>query len=243
MFHKRSRFFNRRQNKLISIVVSAFSSAFVFHWPRFFGPSAASPHPTPLHYPPSFDSRCVLYPTESDVIDYLKWRQVDCHINNVYNTTFYALTQQYVRWNALSRPDSALEQNGSVDGGTGGDGEDNKSGEFRVQTIAFDCPPLTPQQAEDRLKGSLSQEKKHEILKPVYGIDYERELEQFRRGSLIVLDRQRLDVAKVKLLKANRKRDVRQLQQEVKLRVLSEDLIVDQFWQRNVSLLESIELS
>lgn len=26
--------------------------------------------------------------------DYLSWRQVDCHVNNLYNTTFWALVQK-----------------------------------------------------------------------------------------------------------------------------------------------------
>ncbi|XP_049870188.1 probable tRNA(His) guanylyltransferase isoform X2 [Pectinophora gossypiella] len=44
-----------------------------------------------LKYPPTFDGRVVLYPTEENLIDYMKWRQADVHINNLYNTTFWAL--------------------------------------------------------------------------------------------------------------------------------------------------------
>lgn len=40
---------------------------------------------------PTFDGRAVLYPSEQNVRDYFSWRQVDCHINNLYNTTFWAL--------------------------------------------------------------------------------------------------------------------------------------------------------
>ncbi|KAG5440814.1 hypothetical protein PCK2_000113, partial [Pneumocystis canis] len=29
-----------------------------------------------------------------NIRDYLSWRQVDCHINNLYNTTFWALVQK-----------------------------------------------------------------------------------------------------------------------------------------------------
>lgn len=36
----------------------------------------------------------VLYPSLEIVKDYLSWRQVDCHINNLYNTTFWALVLQ-----------------------------------------------------------------------------------------------------------------------------------------------------
>ena len=61
---------------------------------------------------PSFDGRVVLYPSSSNLRDYMSWRQVDCksiaaarktqtmlkyfvgHINNLYNTTFWALVQK-----------------------------------------------------------------------------------------------------------------------------------------------------
>ncbi len=31
------------------------------------------------------------YPTDQSIKDYLSWRQVDAHINNLYNTCFYHL--------------------------------------------------------------------------------------------------------------------------------------------------------
>jgi len=65
-------------------VVSLFSSAFVFHWSTYF------PNVT-LNYPPSFDGRCVLYPSNKNLRDYLSWRQADCHINNLHNTCFWKL--------------------------------------------------------------------------------------------------------------------------------------------------------
>ncbi|EXJ68625.1 uncharacterized protein A1O5_08419 [Cladophialophora psammophila CBS 110553] len=43
---------------------------------------------------PTFDGRAVCYPSWANLRDYLSWRQVDCHINNLYNTTFWALVQQ-----------------------------------------------------------------------------------------------------------------------------------------------------
>lgn len=47
-----------------------------------------------LMYPPSFDARSILYPSKENIRDYLSWRQVDCHINNLYNTAFWALVQK-----------------------------------------------------------------------------------------------------------------------------------------------------
>ncbi|KAL6713868.1 tRNA-His guanylyltransferase [Lecanora helva] len=43
---------------------------------------------------PSFDGRVVLYPSSANLRDYMSWRQADCHINNLYNTTFWALIHQ-----------------------------------------------------------------------------------------------------------------------------------------------------
>lgn len=40
---------------------------------------------------PTFDSRAVCYPSIENIRDYMSWRQADCHINNLYNTTFWCL--------------------------------------------------------------------------------------------------------------------------------------------------------
>jgi len=68
-------------------LTSLFTSCYVFHWSTYFPD-------TQLLYPPSFDGRIVLYPTEKHVRDYFAWRQADTHINNLYNTTFWSLVQQ-----------------------------------------------------------------------------------------------------------------------------------------------------
>lgn len=47
-----------------------------------------------IHMLPTFDARCVVYPNAQSIRDYFSWRQVDCHINNLYNTTFWTLVQQ-----------------------------------------------------------------------------------------------------------------------------------------------------
>lgn len=74
------------QSKIITTVVSYFSSNYVFYWNQFF-PT------TKLEYPPTFDSRIVCYPSEKNLRDYLSWRQVDCHINNLYNCCFWNLVK------------------------------------------------------------------------------------------------------------------------------------------------------
>ena len=40
---------------------------------------------------PTFDGRCVCYPKRKILRDYISWRQADCHINNLYNTTFWSM--------------------------------------------------------------------------------------------------------------------------------------------------------
>ncbi|CAL8070301.1 unnamed protein product [Orchesella dallaii] len=87
LFRREAEVFQRRSAKIITNLVSKFSSAFTYYWPSYF-PDVK------LQYPPSFDGRIVLYPTDRNLRDYLCWRQADCHINNLYNTTFWALVQQ-----------------------------------------------------------------------------------------------------------------------------------------------------
>lgn len=84
VFHKSTSLYNRRASKMMSNVCSLFTSAYCFNWSKWF-PNKA------LKYPPSFDSRTVLYPSDQNLKDYLSWRQADVHINNLYNTAFWNL--------------------------------------------------------------------------------------------------------------------------------------------------------
>ncbi|POR38972.1 tRNA(His) guanylyltransferase [Tolypocladium paradoxum] len=87
VFHKSCNLFERRASKLVSTVVSTFTANYVYSWSTYFTS-------TPLSFPlPTFDGRAVCYPSVQNLRDYLSWRQVDCHINNLYNTTFWALVQ------------------------------------------------------------------------------------------------------------------------------------------------------
>ncbi|TGJ85939.1 hypothetical protein E0Z10_g2795 [Xylaria hypoxylon] len=70
VLHKTSTLFERRASKLITTIASTFTSYYVYLWSTYF-PDA--PLSSPL---PSFDGRAV-----------------DCHINNLYNTTFWSLIQ------------------------------------------------------------------------------------------------------------------------------------------------------
>ncbi|VVB00578.1 unnamed protein product [Arabis nemorensis] len=84
---KESELYKRQSSKIISAIASLFTSTYVIKWRDFF------PHKE-LKYPPSFDGRAVCYPTYEILLDYLAWRQVDCHINNQYNTCFWMLVNE-----------------------------------------------------------------------------------------------------------------------------------------------------
>lgn len=87
VFHKACTLFERRASKLVSTVVSTFTANYVYFWSTHFPDTPLSP---PL---PSFDGRAVCYPSVQNLRDYMSWRQVDCHINNLYNTSFWSLIQ------------------------------------------------------------------------------------------------------------------------------------------------------
>ncbi|KDP35275.1 hypothetical protein JCGZ_09434 [Jatropha curcas] len=83
---KDSKFCQRQASNIVSVIVSFFSSTYVMNWKSFFQQKE-------LKYPPSFDGRAICYPSTEILRDYLSWRQVDCHINNQYNTCFWALVK------------------------------------------------------------------------------------------------------------------------------------------------------
>ncbi|GAA5963705.1 hypothetical protein JCM21900_004103 [Sporobolomyces salmonicolor] len=86
VFKRSCKLHGRRASKLVTLVTSIFSSAYVYLWPQYFPNS-----PLQFEELPVFDGRIVQYTSETEVRDYLRWRQVDTHINNMYNTCFWAL--------------------------------------------------------------------------------------------------------------------------------------------------------
>ncbi|XP_011311522.1 probable tRNA(His) guanylyltransferase [Fopius arisanus] len=87
VFRKDTQLHRRREIKLLTYVNSLFASAYVFNWEKYFVG-------TPLQYPPAFDGRIILYPSDENLRDYLSWRQADVHVNNLYNTCFWNLVQK-----------------------------------------------------------------------------------------------------------------------------------------------------
>ncbi|XP_024380966.1 tRNA(His) guanylyltransferase 2 isoform X1 [Physcomitrium patens] len=102
VLRKTSTLYQRRASKLISVICSLFASSYVMNWGKYFPE-------TKLQYAPAFDGRAVCYPSESILRDYLSWRQVDCHINNQYNTCF---------WNLVGSGKSTAESQNMLKGTT-----------------------------------------------------------------------------------------------------------------------------
>lgn len=89
VFRRASELYGRRTQKIVSTLTSCFTANFVLLWPRHF-PGVE------LGRAPVFDGRLVVYPDVQTVRDYLAWRQVDTHVNNQYNTAFWALVSSGV---------------------------------------------------------------------------------------------------------------------------------------------------
>ncbi|KAI1331351.1 tRNA guanylyltransferase [Xylariaceae sp. FL0255] len=87
VLHKTTTLFERRASKLITTITSTFTAYYVHLWSSYMPDKPLS---APL---PSFDGRAVCYPSVQNLRDYMTWRQVDCHINNLFNTTFWSLIQ------------------------------------------------------------------------------------------------------------------------------------------------------
>jgi len=178
VIHRKAELYGRRSSKIVSLLTSCFTANYVRHWPSIMGPER------PLLAAPMFDGRAVLYPDEATVRDYLTWRQVDTHINNQYNTVFWALVQQ-----------------------------GNK----------------TPAEAQATLKGSTA-EVKNEMLFSQFGINYNTLPEQFKKGSVVIRQREKVVV--------KHKEDGTPVQRErVAPVVLHVDIIREAFWKEHPELL------
>lgn len=105
MLDKNCALFDRRESKIVSTFASTFSAYYQRLWGQFFPDK-----PLDLDHLPTFDARAVIYPNNHTLRDYLAWRQADCHINNLYNTAFWALVLK----GGLSPQDAEQELCGTV---------------------------------------------------------------------------------------------------------------------------------
>lgn len=101
VFNKSTNLYNRRSAKIMSNVCSLFTASYCCNWSKWFESEK-------LKYPPSFDGRVVLYPSDQNLKDYLSWRQADVHINNLYNTSFWNLVLKAGMTNAQVREQDRL---------------------------------------------------------------------------------------------------------------------------------------
>lgn len=119
---------------------------------------------------------------------------MDCHINNLYNTTF---------WNLVLK---------------GG---------------------LTPADAEARLRGTVSSDK-NEILFSQFGINYNKEPEMFKKGTVIYRDLQEDIIASRDSRLSSRQQDrVKHKLSKAAIKKEHIDIIGDSFWQTHSHLLSS----
>ena len=104
VLHESTTIFRRRAAKLATTVATAFTAEYCMLWPSFF-PDTVLQRPFP-----TFDGRCVCYPKRRILKDYLSWRQADCHVNNLYNTTFWNM----VRKGEMAASDAEVALKGTV---------------------------------------------------------------------------------------------------------------------------------
>lgn len=155
-----SNMLSRRLFKITSVLASIFTAAYNSNWDKFFKNPLLG-EITDKTCSAHFDARPKEYPNYRAVIDYFRWRQVDCHINNLYNTSLHALTGRYINYKL--------------------DGSRQPITEWIQDKSSF----LSSRDATEKLSGTVSSEK-HDLLYLQCKINYNNELEQFKKGSVIV---------------------------------------------------------
>ncbi|KAK6583515.1 hypothetical protein PZA11_004591 [Diplocarpon coronariae] len=222
-------------SKLVTTVLSTFTAYYIHLWSAHF---LDVPLSAPL---PSFDGRAVQYPSVQNLRDYMSWRQVDCefslrsvwsglladrrgHINNLYNTTFWALIQN---------------------GGFDAKGAEK---ELAVSSLVLGGKirrVLT-------LQGSLAADK-NEILFSRFKVNYNNEPEIYKKGSVVFRDYELVEpgaapeitdegsvqtVEELALSKTQEEKD-RKRRAKARITVHHVDIIRDEFWERRPWLLSN----
>lgn len=174
---------SRRVFKITSMLPVIFATYYNSNWDRFF----ADPNRgeiTKKKYDAWFDARPKEYANHKTVIDYFRWRQVDCHINNLYNTTLHAITGRYMR-HELVLANDALDTVPMFDDGSS-DGQRYSLKRTPINTWISDSTKFLPaREATEKLSKTVSSDK-HDIMFLDYKINYNNELEQFKKGTIVV---------------------------------------------------------
>ncbi|KAJ2790475.1 tRNA-histidine guanylyltransferase 1-like [Coemansia guatemalensis] len=147
-----------------------------------------------------------MYPSDRIMRDYLCWRQADCHINNMYNTCFWMLVQK--------------------------GGMTEKEAEKRLK-VSKRATQKDPGASHVRRRagadgGTLSRDK-NELLFSEYGINYNAIEDIFKKGSVVIRDRELIDVVDKAGKSSKRSRGV--------VRTLHCDIIKDAFWNSHPEIL------
>lgn len=190
--HPHSVLYQRRAQKLNSVICSTFTSAYIYHWSQHFDT-------TPLQYPPVFDSRVVCMPNDAVMRDYLSWRQVDYHINNLYNACYALLTGVYYRDGDSDMTRSEMDgtqyshvEHRTTPAATAGASADRNGAAIAASdntpTHTQPAPRIyTPIEAEHYLRThAASSGDKNELLFSTYHINYNTLPAMYRKGSVLI---------------------------------------------------------
>lgn len=185
MIKSSSNLLTRRVFKITSMLPVIFATYYNSNWNRFFGNPVQGEVMT-RKYDAWFDAKPKEYPNYRAVIDYFRWRQVDCHINNLYNTTLHAITGRYIKHELIPVESSEGIELDNIFPNGSGDGKSFKLKRTPIKDWITDQSQfMSSQAATQRLSGTVSSDK-HDILFLQYKINYNNELEQFKKGTVIV---------------------------------------------------------
>ncbi|KAL9041893.1 MAG: hypothetical protein Q9180_000974 [Flavoplaca navasiana] len=150
--------------------------------------------------------------------DYLSWRQADCHINNLYNTAFWALVQK-----------------GDV-------------GTTEAEEILKVLRPVIFGRACITIVQGTVASQKNEILFSRFGINYNDEPEQFKKGSVLFRDYGAVSIGSTisnaaeqqgeeRDFSKKRKEKEKKRRSKAEIKLQSMDIIRDHFWEAHPWLL------
>ncbi|EEH50670.2 tRNA guanylyltransferase [Paracoccidioides brasiliensis Pb18] len=203
-------------SKLVTTIVSTFTAHYIYNWSSFF-PSA----PLEPGFLPTFDGRAVQYPSVRNLRDYMSWRQADCHINNLYNTTFWNMILQ----GGISNTEAEKELQGTVSG------EKNEI-LFSRFGINYNNEP------EMYRKGSVIFRDIAHLFETQYETQPQTEEEKAGDGSNEVEAETGEEVPPTEMTKSQLAR-LRKIQKKATIVVKHMDIIKDEFWEQRPWILSN----